>query len=236
MRRTPLSAYRVDGARILHIGNAMNDDTTVVDNPNSGRRWILPVVLALVILAIIAGAFFATHPHVFGSGATATPTATATATAVPTATGIPTATAVPTTAPTGTPKPGPTGTPRPGPTATPKPAPTSTVKLGTISYPPAQLDAAQRNANAGNSSYTYYLNPFMVLQKSLPSYGFQGGFKVVSPAAPPQPTPTPFTGSNGLPQVKIRVQYQGKTYVVTLEQPRQKGPKGIWVISMIAPG
>ena len=86
------------------------------------RRWLIPAILALLILVVLAIAFFATHPHVFGRNGTATPTATP---VVITATPLP-KTATPKPGPTGTPRPGPTGTARPGPTATPKPTLTPT--------------------------------------------------------------------------------------------------------------
>lgn len=222
-------------------------DTTVVNNPNPGSRWWLPVLLALIILAVLAIAFFATHPHVFGSGATATPTATATATA----TTRPTVAATPKPGPTGTPKPGPTGTPKPGPTATPLPHPTSTpaasasgtpatthtsaqgVKTGTFGHPLADIDAIQRGANRKQSQYTYYLDPFQVVKNNLSSYGFTQPFTITTPGQPPAATPTPVTNSQGLPQVAISVKYLGKVYTIYLDQPVQKGPSGIWVIITI---
>lgn len=82
--------------------------TTLEESPGPGQRWWLPVILALIIIAVLAGVFFKTHPDVFGGGS---------ATSTPTAQPI-----------TATPQPGPTGTPRPGPTATPRPSPTATPK------------------------------------------------------------------------------------------------------------
>jgi hypothetical protein len=107
-------------------------ETEQVD-PDRNRKWILPAVLVVLILAILIGAFFATHPNVFGGGSTDTPTATPTVqvTATPLAgpTGTPKTgpTGTPGTAPTGTPRPGPTGTPKPTATSTPMPTPTPTV-------------------------------------------------------------------------------------------------------------
>lgn len=214
-----------------------------------GRNWLLPALLALLVLAIILIAFFVSHPHVFGGGATATPTPTATPQATATPTVPPTATPVkgharatptPRPAPTTTPRPGPTGTPRPGPTATPRPnpkprpTPTPTVRTGSISYPSSQLDTIQRGATQHNASYAYYLNPFQVVQHDLPRFGITT-VNIVSPQPPPRPTPTPYTGDSGLPEVQMTVQYQGKRYLVVLDQPRQQGPQGIWVIVRIKP-
>ncbi|GAC1442716.1 MAG: hypothetical protein NVSMB52_00190 [Chloroflexota bacterium] len=240
---------------------------TVVEAPdsNSYRRWLLPALLVFVILAILLGAFFATHPHFFGGSPTNTPTVSPTATAtllptatparVPTKTPKPKPTNTPKPGPTGTPKPGPTGTPRPGPTATPRPAPTSTPKpkptptphvtptpattglhLGTIGYSQSQLQTIQQGATAGTAGYAYYLDPFGVIQHDLASkYGFKaGGITVVSPQAPPAATPTPYTNSGGFPEIKITIQYNGKKYQITLEQPLTKGPQGIWVIVQIS--
>jgi hypothetical protein len=202
---------------------------TTPDEParptGSNQRWWLPVILAILVIAIIAIAYFATHPHVFGASATATPTATAT-------TG-PTATPKP--GPTGTPKAGPTATAKPGPTGTPKPAPTASVVTGAITHNQAQLLAIQQGSNQKKPQYTYYTNPFAVVQHNLSTYHFIGPFQIVSPAQPPAPTPTPYTGPAGKPEVKVAVKYRGTTYIVALDQPVQKGPTGIWVIVSIKP-
>jgi hypothetical protein len=190
--------------------------------PSNRNRWLLPVILALIIIAVIAGAFFATHPHVFGGSATSTPTPTVTPTVTPT----PPATGTPAPGPTGTPRPGPTGTPQPGPTATP-----GGIKTGAITHPAAQILDIQRKANQKNPAYLFYLDPFQVVQNNLPAYGFGTGFKAVSP--PPQPTPTPYTNPQGKPEEQITVQYQSKRYLIILDQPVQKGPSGIWVITTI---
>lgn len=214
-------------------------NTTVTNNPNPGSRWWLPVLLVVLILVVLAIAFFATHPHVFGKGATATPTATT----------APTNTPTPKPGPTGTPRPGPTGTPAAGPTATPFPKATNTpaasasgtpssvhttaqgVKVGTFGHPIGALDTVQRGANRKESQYTYYLNPIQVVKNNLSSYGFKQPFSIVSPG--PTTTPTPVTNSQGLPQVQISVKYLGKIYTIYLDQPVQKGPSGIWAIITI---
>ncbi|HLJ68632.1 MAG TPA: hypothetical protein VKX16_14850 [Chloroflexota bacterium] len=202
--------------------------TTVQRSGVPGGKWWLPVLLVLIIAAIVGGAYAATHR---GSSHKATPTPTATS-APPTATGtpVPTATAVKGAAP-------PTATPKPSPTAaatsTPAATPTPTLTTGTISLPPdSQLQTIQQGANSGNTSYTYYLNPFQVVQRNLPRYGFTT-VTIVSPT--PQPSPTPYTGNSGLPEVQITVQYQGKRYLIVLDQPKQQGAKGIWEIVRIKP-
>jgi hypothetical protein len=214
-------------------------DTTVVSRGGPGNRWWLAVLLVVIILAILAIAYFVTHPHVFGATATQTPTATATL--APTSTPMPGPTGTPAPGPTGTPATGPTATPAPGPTGTPAPGPTATpggaaagVTTGQIHHPAAVLDTVQRGANQNNPAYTYYLNPFMVVRRNLPNYGFTAGqFTIASSPNPPAPTPTPFSNSIGLPQVKIVVKYQGKPYAIFLDQPVQQGPKGIWAIITI---
>lgn len=230
--------------------------TTIRDRGPGNMKWLLPLILALVIAAIVVGFYFATH-HSSGKPKptrTPTPRPTATATLKPTARPRPKPTGTPKPGPTGTPRPGPTGTPRPGPTATPRPGPTATpkpaptstvkpaatssptgVKTGTFNYQQSQLQALQRAANAGNPGDTYYLDPFKVIAKQLPqTYGFTAGtVTVVSPPPPPQPTPTPYANAQGLPEVKITVQYQGKRYLIVLDQPETQGPKGIWIIFKI---
>jgi hypothetical protein len=135
-----------------------------------------------------------------------------------------TATAKPATAtPTAPPA---TGTPRPSAT------PTRTVRTGTITHTQAELQRIQQGANNGDPNYTFYLDTFQVVQKTLPKYGFNT-VNIISPT--PVPTPTPYTGSSGLPEVQLTVQYQGKQYLIVLDQPVQQGPKGIWVIVQIKP-
>jgi hypothetical protein len=219
--------------------------TTVEDTGGPGNRWWLPVLLGLLILAIIAGAFFATHRHIFGASATATPRYV-TATPKP-------VTATPKPGPTGTAKPGPTGTPRPGPSATPKPGPTGTarpgptgtsasaaggggsVHTGAVAYNMAKVRAVQQGANNHNPADVVYLNPFQAAKHVLPAEGFKPGFTITAPPAPPAPTPTPFTNAKGQPEVHLTVTYLGKRYIVVLVQPVQKGSGGIWIVVQINP-
>lgn len=209
----------------------MNDNT--VEQP-SNNRWWLPVLLALLVLIILGVAFWASHRNLFASKATPTPTPR-----VVTATPLP-VTATPLPGQTGTPNPGPTGTPRPGPTSTPmptpKPSPTALngVHAGTFTYTQAQVDTIQRGANRGDTAYTFYTDPFRVVQGTLPHYNFKSGFSITAPPTPPAPTPTASTSANGQPSVVITVSYRGANYHITLIQPVQHGPKGIWVIYRIA--
>lgn len=204
-------------------------EETRVRSSGPGGRWWLPVLLALLILAIIAIAYYATHPHVFSSSPTATPTATAT----------PSPTATPKTVTViVTPTPGPTATPGGPPTPPPAPTPggsaAGTLKTGVITHPQSQILSLQQGANRNDPADTIYLNPFQVVQQNLPAYGFTS-FMVVAPPTPPAATPTPYTSQQGTPQVRIIVQSQGQKYGIFLDQPVQKGPKGIWVIIAIRP-
>jgi hypothetical protein len=201
-------------------------------------KWWLPILLVVLILAILGGAYAASHRG-SASKATATPTRTptpaATATLAPTATPAktkPTATARVVVV-TATAKPATATLTAPAATGTPHPSatPTPTVRTGTITHTQAELQRIQQGANDGDQNYTFYLDPFQVAQKTLPSYGFT----TVNIISPPVPTPTPYTGSSGLPEVQLTVQYQGKQYLIVLDQPVQQGPQGIWVIVRIKP-
>jgi hypothetical protein len=202
-------------------------------------KWWLPILLVVLILAILGGAYAASHRGSASKAtatATRTPTPAATATLAPTATPakkkptatarvvVVTATAGPATAtPTAPPA---TSTPHPSATSTP------TVRTGTISHTQAELQRIQQGANNSDPNYTFYLDPFQVAQKTLPNYGFTT-VNIISPT--PVPTPTPYTGNSGLPEVQLTVQYQGKQYLIVLDQPVQQGPQGIWVIVRIKP-
>ncbi len=215
------------------------DDNTV--QHSTGNRWWLPIGLVILILLILGGAFWATHPNLFASKATPTPTPRR-MTATPLS-----ATATPKPGPTGTPRPGPTGTPRPGASATPKPAPTATtpptpkpsptalngVHTGTFTHTQAEVNTIQQGSNRGESAYTFYTDPFRVVTANLPHYNFNGSFSVVAPPTPPAATPTAVSNAQGQPSVTITVSYKGARYAVILVQPVQHGPKGIWVIQQI---
>jgi hypothetical protein len=207
----------------------MSTVRTIDEDPNRTPRWLLPALLVLLILIILGVAYFATHRNVFGSSATSTPTASPTPVVVTST--PPPATATSQAGPTGTPPPGPTGTPKAGPTSTPKTVPAG-LKLGVVQHPRAELLRIQQGANQNNPTYTPYLDPFAVANANLSAYGFPT-VNIVAPPAPPQPTPTTFTGANGYPTVDLTEQYQGKQYIVELAQPVQTGPKGIWVIESI---
>jgi len=197
-------------------------------------KWWLPVLLVLLIAAIIAGAYIATH---HGSSTKSTPTPTVSPTPPATATLPPTATPAkkgPTATPrvvvvTATPKP---ATPTPATTPTPAATATPTLVTGNISIDQAADRKIQQGANQGNATDTLYLDPFQVVKQTLPKYGF----KTVNIIAPtPVPSPTPYTGNSGLPEEQLTVQYQGKTYLIVLDQPVQQGPSGIWAIVRIKP-
>jgi hypothetical protein len=235
-------------AHFLHQSHGMGR-TTVFRSQNYWR-WLLPLILILAIAGVILGVYFANHHSSSKNAAAATNTPTAipspTPTLLPTATAPARATKTP--APTATPRaaaaphatatPGTAATAAPSPTPAPTSPPTaaSTVKLGSFTYKSSDLGTIQQGADAGNASYTYYLNPFMVIRRQLPqNYGFTAGsVTIVSPPPPPQPTPTPYSNAQGLPEVKVTVQYQGKRYLVVLDQPETQGPGGIWIIYKIA--
>lgn len=202
--------------------------STVRQSSGPGSRWWLAILLAIVIIAVIAGAILI--PRL--TKHTAKPTATArvvvvTGTATP---GSPKVTVVVTGTATG----GSTGGSTPLPGATPVPTVTG-VKLGMITRPASVVTNDQSQAGRGNPQYTYYLDPRQVVMKNLPDYGFTGGFTITSPASA-SPSPTPHMGADHRNVVRFLVGYGGKTYTVAVAQPRIQGPKGIWVIVTILQG
>lgn len=101
--------------------------------------------------------------------------------------------------------------------------------------PSARLRAIQQGANQGNPADTPYLDPFKALQRQVAAYGFLGTVTVVQPPPPPSPTPTVYAGAAGAPSIRFTVEYQGKRYSIVLNQPVQRGPKGIWILFRIIP-
>lgn len=251
------------------------DNTEIIEQDPPGgnnRRWVLPAVLAAILVAVLAGAYFAKHPHMFGGSPTSTPTVRPTA--KPQATSTPkvvaAATATPRPVATSTPRPAPTPTPTakpapvaggkptarptaPRPTAvrptavpptavrpttppSPQPSPTSTVKIGAVQHPQSTLNAIQQGANRNDPTDVLYLDPAQVVSHNLGNYGFGSGFTVISPPPGASATATPYANTQGVPEVKFVVQFQGKRYTILLDQLVQHGPKGIWVIISIQIG
>lgn len=187
--------------------------------------WILPVILVILIAAIVLGVTFRSRIKGLASSATATATATPrtiVVTATPTAgAGTPVSTGSPTSSGGSTPLPGST------------PVPTILgLTLGMITHTPSQVSTIQSGADRGDPRFTFYLDPLKVVQRNLPSYGFTGGFTLLSPSTP-SPSPTPHTGSLNRPTVDVIIQYQGRRFRVSLAQPAAHGPKAIWLIVTI---
>jgi len=203
-----------------------------VRNTGSAARWILPLILLLIIVGIIGWVLF--RQRLTGSTSpTPTPAVTVvTASPAPGSTPISGAAtpvpggAVPPSATPGGPR---ISTPAPGATAPPTVA---GLQLGMITYRSSYVANIQHQADAGNAAYQFYLDPIQVTEKTLPHYGFTGGFTVVSPATA-SPSPTPYMGHDKRPTVKAVVRYEGHTYDVFLKQPAAQGPKGIWLIVTI---
>jgi hypothetical protein len=220
---------------------------TTVQRPSSPRgRWLIPIILAVIIVAVVLGATLG--PRI-KDALSAKPTATATPQKV-VVTATPAPGAVAANGPTATPG-GPTPTSQPGgvpATATPgakggsTPLPGTTplptvpgIHIGMVTRPQSKVAQIQTAANNGDPNYTFYLDPTKTLNKTLPAEGFTQGFTVVKPTTA-NPTPTPFTGPDGRPLVKYYVRYQGQIFTVQVVQPGTRGPKGIWVIATIFQG
>jgi hypothetical protein len=203
------------------------------------NRWMLPVILLVVIAAIIAAVLIAKNR----SSASSSPTSTPTPAPLPTAThGA--KTIVVTATPGGvTPTPG--GPPTPtlvsvqgGSTPLPHATPVPTVvglTLGEISRPQHEVQTIQSGANAGDSRYTYHLNPTRTVNVDLQAYGFKAGLYQIVKPSPAGPTPTPQQSPGGRPVINYIVSYKGKQYAVAVAQVVKAGPKGIWVIVTILP-
>jgi hypothetical protein len=97
------------------------------------------------------------------------------------------------------------------------------------------VNTIQQGANRQETAYTFYTDPFRVVQGTLRHYNFVGPFTITNPPPPTPPAPTPTAGTNaqGQPTVVLTVTYKGAKYAITLFQPVQHGPKGIWVIQQI---
>lgn len=206
--------------------------------------WILPVLLAIIIAAIIVLFVFGSRIRTALSSPTATPVVkTVVVTNTP---GTPTATPG---GPTSTPGGAGAGFPAgaeptatsstsagivtPLPNATPVPT-VAGLQLGMITRPQSYVTATQAKVNSGTPGYAFYRDPRTVVQYNLPHFGFTQGFTIVAPN--PSPTPTPLAGPSGHPEVKFVVEYRGKVYTVYVVQPGTSGPKGIWAIVTILPG
>jgi hypothetical protein len=209
---------------------------------NVRAPWMLPVILAILIILLVGGVVFGSKIKSAFNSPTATPAATQTPQVI-------TATPAPNTTPAPNATPG-TANPAAPATATPSsgqgastPLPHSTLvptvvglTLGMITRPQSEVNAIQSGANGGNTKYTFYLDPRQVVQNTLPHYGFTQGVTIVSPNPSPSPTPHQGVDSSARPLITFIVSYQSKEYTVVVAQPVQRGPKGIWVIITILPG
>lgn len=110
------------------------------------------------------------------------------------------------------------------------------MKVGAIQHPQSTLNAIQQGANRNDPTDVLYLDPAQVVSHNLANYGFGPGFTVVSPPPGASATATPYANSQGVPEVKFVVQFQGKRYTVLLDQLVQHGPQGIWAIVSIQAG
>src|SRR5579871_6021246 len=135
--------------------------------------WLLPAILALIVIIIVLVFVFRSRINSATSSPTATPTPPPTATSTSSQSGTGgNGTAIPATA-----TPGPNGASTPLPHATPVPTVVG-LTLGMITHPQHDVATIQQNTDAGNSSYTYYLDPRAVVQNTLPHYGFTRGFEI----------------------------------------------------------
>src|SRR5579884_3634487 len=164
--------------------------STQIEEPWWSRnKWILPVILGLIIVGVVVGVLLASHMHHTAAHKhRATPTPTSTPTPRPHRT--PTATPTPVHRASPTPSPSPTATPTP----TPSPTPVPTVnghKLGVINHSSTRVQDLQRAATNHQKGFTLYLNPLMVVQYTLQSYGFTGTFQVIHLAHGSGGSPTP---------------------------------------------
>lgn len=195
--------------------------SNTVEHRSSASRWILPILLALVIAAVVLGAIFL--PRLRQSAAS--PTATARVVVVTSSPTAAVSTAIVTETPSGT-----GSTPLPG--ATPVPT-VQGLTLGMITHPSNIVAQVQSAADAHDPGAAYRLDPRQVLLQTLSNYGFHG-FSIVSPA--PSPTPTPKVGADKRNVVRFLISYKGKQYTVAVAQPAKQGKNGVWFIVTILPG
>jgi hypothetical protein len=194
-------------------------------SPRGG--WVIPVILAVIIILVVLGA-------TLGPRIKDAMNAKATATKGPTATpGGPTPTPQPAGAPP-TATPGANGGSTPLPGTTPLPT-VAGIHIGMVTRPESKVTQIQSAAGNNDPNYTFYLDPTKTLNKTLPAEGLTQGFTVVKPTTA-NPTPTPYNGPDGRPLVKYYVRYQGQIFTVQVVQPGTRGPKGIWVIATIFQG
>ena len=198
---------------------------TVVEHTSGPRnRWVLPLLLAVIIIAVILGAIFI--PKLTKSSAS--PTATAHVVVV---TGQATAagtTPVVTATPGGAAGTG--STPLPG--ATPVPTQPG-LTLGMITHRMRDVTTAQAGVDRKDPAYTFRLNPRQVVTQTLSREGF-GTFTIVEPAA--SPSPTPHLGVDHRMLVRFIVSYQGQEYTVAVAQPGRQGATGVWFIVTVLKG
>jgi hypothetical protein len=199
--------------------------TTVVDHTSGPRnRWVLPLLLALIIVAIILGAIFI--PKLTKSSAS--PTATSQVVVV---TGQATAgvvTAVVTATTTGALGTG--STPLPG--ASPVPTQPG-LTLGMITHPMRDVTAAQAGVDRKDPAFMFRLDPRQVVMQTLPKEGFSN-FTIVEPVA--SPSPTPHVGVDHRMVIRFVVSYQGKEFTVAVAQPGRQGATGVWFIVTVLKG
>jgi hypothetical protein len=108
--------------------------------------------------------------------------------------------------------------------------------LGEITRPAHEVATIQSGADAGDSRYTYHLDPTRTVEVDLQAYGFDSGqYSIVKPSPSVTVTPTPQHSPGGRPVINYVVSYEGKNYSVAVAQVVKAGPKGIWVIVTILP-
>lgn len=113
------------------------------------------------------------------------------------------------------------------------------LSLGYIYRTKARIQQIQAGASSGNSRYTFYLTPILVIERTLQSYGFTGTWTIIQPQQP-SATPTKvgplYNTLLGIPATSVIIKYQGHTYKIVLEQlATKRGTGGIWLIWQVGP-